>query len=67
MNDHPTQIPPSEILGPVVQNCRPIYKVVNALNLGIKIHELDDRHLGLLDYCLLVSVSLLEDGDCITA
>ena len=24
LNDHPTQIPPSEILGPVVQNCRPI-------------------------------------------
>ena len=22
LNDHPTQIPPSEILGPVVQNCR---------------------------------------------
>ena len=21
LNDHPTQIPPSEILGPVVQNC----------------------------------------------
>ena len=24
LNDHPTQIPPSEILGPVVQNCRQI-------------------------------------------
>ena len=24
LNDHPTQIPPSEILGPVVQNCRPV-------------------------------------------
>ena len=22
LNDHPTQIPPSEILGPVVQNCQ---------------------------------------------
>ena len=22
LNDHPTQIPPSEILGPVIQNCR---------------------------------------------
>jgi len=21
LNDHPTQIPPNEILGPVVQNC----------------------------------------------
>ena len=24
LNDHPTQIPPSEILGPVVQNCPPM-------------------------------------------
>ena len=22
LNDHPTQIPPSEILGPIVQNCQ---------------------------------------------
>ena len=42
--------------------------MVNALNLGIKIHELDNGHLGLLEYCLkMVSVSLLEDGECITA
>ena len=25
LNDHPTQIPPSEILGPVVQNCHSDY------------------------------------------
>ena len=30
LNDHPTQIPPSEILGPVVQNCRQTYEIRSA-------------------------------------
>ena len=42
------------------------YEVVDVLNLGIKIHELDDGHLGLLGFRLLVSVLLL-DGERSTA
>ena len=33
LNDHPTQIPPSEILGPVVQNC--LYGLFRAFQLKI--------------------------------
>ena len=36
LNDHPTQIPPSEILGPVVQNCRIQQK------LAVEVHFLRD-------------------------
>ena len=37
LNDHPTQIPPSEILGPVVQNCQlpQLFTVKIALRLEI--------------------------------
>ena len=37
LNDHPTQIPPSEILGPVVQNCRNIE--MNSLHLLMSLNN----------------------------
>ena len=45
LNDHPTQIPPSEILGPVVQNCLYIYiedhkKVVGQIS-NVKVFTVD--------------------------
>ena len=49
LNDHPTQIPPSEILGPVVQNCQ----IFSSMAMAMSIY-------GTL--CVLVSlkISLLE-------
>ena len=36
LNDHPTQIPPSEILGPVVQNCHIFYTLHTKIHTGIE-------------------------------